>query len=283
MPVESDSSPAFALAQRVATRFQQLPQVEAVALGGSRTSKASDASSDIDLYVYHREPVPLDVRRQIVSPAARAEIGNEFWEPGDEWIDSETGISVDVMFRHVRWIEERLEDVLRRHRASVGYSTCFWYNVLNSQILFDRQGWFTALQIAAERPYPPELKRAVIARNYPILRQNMSSYVHQIELAILRQDAFSVHHRTMALLASYFDILFALNEQPHPGEKRLVGHVKRMCGKAPANFPQAVEELLASLPDPDEQIFAKANVLLDGLDLLLRREGALSDFGRLQQ
>lgn len=277
----SDSSRALTLAKKVALRFGEVPQAEAVALGGSRTSDASDTSSDVDLYVYYREPISLEVRREMASPARRAEIGNEFWEPGDEWIDSETGISVDVMFRHVRWIEERLEGVLKQHAVSVGYSTCFWYNVLNSQILFDRRGWFAALKKTVEQPYPAELKRAVIAKNLPILRRNMSSYVHQIERAIARGDFFSIHHRTTALLASYFDILFAVNEQPHPGEKRLAERASQLCGKLPRNFPQAVDELLASLPGRNRQILETANALLDGLEALLRSEGFLSESGEL--
>lgn len=270
----SGSSPAFTLAQRVALRFGRLPEVEAIALGGSRTSDASDTNSDIDLYVYHREPISLEVRREIASPAKRAEIGNDFWEPGDEWIDSETGISVDVMFRHVQWIEERLDGVLKHHWASVGYSTCFWYNVRNSDILFDRTGWFAALKKTAEQPYPSQLKRAVIAKNYPILRRNMSSYAHQIEIAIERKDFLSINHRTTALLASYFDILFALNEQPHPGEKRMVERASQLCEKLPGNFPRSVEDLLASLPGRNRQILDRVNALLDGLEVLLKSEGS---------
>jgi predicted nucleotidyltransferase len=276
------ASPAIqALARRVALRYAELPQVEAVALGGSRVSGSADASSDIDLYVYYREPVALEVRRQIAAPATRAEIGNEVWEPGDEWIDAETGVSVDVMFRHVEWIKERLDGVLNQHWASAGYSTCFWYNVLHSQILFDRQGWFLALQKDAERPYSRELKCAVIAKNFPILRRNMSSYVHQIELAIAREDPIGVNHRVTALLASYFDILFAVNEQPHPGEKRLVQFATRLCPRLPGNFPRAVDELLALLPGRDRQIIGKTNELLDGLESLLRGERLLSEAGEL--
>lgn len=273
----SASSSAHALARRVALRYSELSQVEAVALGGSRASDTADASSDIDLYVYYREPVSLEVRRQIAEPARRAEIGNGFWEPGDEWIDAETGVSVDVMFRHVEWIRERLDGVLNKHWASVGYSTCFWYNVLNSQILFDRQGWFLALQKTAQQPYPSELKSAVIAKNFPILRRNMSSYVRQIERAIARGDLISVNHRVTALLASYFDVLFAMNEQPHPGEKRLAEFATRLCPKLPGNFPRAMDELLALLRGGDRQIIDKANALLDGLESLLRSERLLSE------
>src|SRR5512143_674557 len=91
------TAPIF-LAQRVAGRFAELAQVEAVALGGSQSASGADSQSDIDLYVYCRAPVALEERGQIASGTRRAEIGNEFWEPGDEWIDAETGISVDVMF-----------------------------------------------------------------------------------------------------------------------------------------------------------------------------------------
>ena len=281
--VQTHSSPStiHALAQRVALRYAELPQVEAVALGASRASEAADASSDIDLYVFYRETVSLGARRQIATPSTHAEIGNDFWEPGDEWTDAETGVRVDVMFRHVEWIRERLDVVLNQHRASVGYSTCFWYNILNSQILFDRQGWFMALQRTAERPYARELKRAVIAKNFPILRRNMSSYVHQIELAIARDDLISVNHRVTALLASYFDILFAVNEQPHPGEKRLAQFATRLCPRLPGNFPRAMDEVLTTPPGGDRQIVDKINALLDGLESLLREGTLLSESGEL--
>ena len=199
----------------------------------------------------------------------RAEIGNEFWEPGDEWIDEATGISADVMFRDCLWIEEQLDRVLKHHQASVGYSTCFWYNVLHSEILFDRSGWFAELQERARQPYPEELRVAIIAKNFPILRNNMSSYVHQIELAIQRGDLISLNHRTSALLASYFDVLFAVNRQPHPGEKRLVKFAELLCTKRPPDFGVRIAELLASLPRMDASVVERADNLIDGLDALM--------------
>ncbi len=205
-------------------------------MSGSQTSELCDSNSDVDLYVYVTDVVPLEVRRRIAAGAAQAEIGNEYWEPGDEWIDRETGIAVDVMFRQVAWIEEQLDRVLRRHQASVGYSTCFWYNVRYSQVLFDRRGWLQNLKNFSDQPYPPELKRAIIAKNFPLLRRNLSSYLHQIELAIARNDPVSVNHRVTALLASYFDVLFAVNELPHPGEKRLIAHALTQCQRVPPRY-----------------------------------------------
>jgi predicted nucleotidyltransferase len=130
--IEISSGPVL-LAKQIAARFEAIPEVAAVALAGSQTSPFADQRSDIDLYVYASEPVALSSRAEVARDARQAEIGNSFWEPGDEWIDGETGISVDVMFRATPWIEDQLDRVLRRHEASVGYSTCFWYNVRNSQ------------------------------------------------------------------------------------------------------------------------------------------------------
>jgi hypothetical protein len=268
----SKPSDAFALAERVALQFASLPQVEAVAQAGSRSSELADAESDVDLYVYVTEDIPLEVRAEIASGSPRAEIGNATWEPGDEWIDAETGTSVDVMYRHLGWIEEQLDRVLVRHKASVGYSTCFWYNVLYSQILFDRTGWFEALQRRARRSYPKELRRAIIAKNYPLLRRNQSSYLHQIALAVMREDLVSVNHRVAALLASYFDVLFALNELQHPGEKRLIRYAKKGCAKLPAEMERQVTELVESVGNPDRDTVARVNALVDGLDKLLLRE-----------
>jgi Domain of unknown function (DUF4037) len=266
-----------AVAQRVADQFASLPQVEAVALSGSRTSEFSDSRSDIDLYVYGTEDIPLELRAKIATQSPRMEIGNATWEPGDEWIDGGTGISVDVMYRHVRWIEEQLDRVLVQHQASVGYSTCFWYNVLHSRMLFDRVGWFAELQRRAHQDYPEDLQRAIIAKNYPLLRRNQSSYLHQIELALMRQDPVGVNHRVAALLASYFDVLFAINKLPHPGEKRLMRHAKASCSKLPREMEQRLTELLVSTTGADQAKAARVNALLDGLDELMLRESMVPE------
>jgi hypothetical protein len=94
------SKPTVALT--VAEQFASLPQVEAVVISGSRTSEFADQRSDIDLYVYVTDDIPLDQRATIAAGSPRVEIGNATWEPGDEWIDADTGTSVDVMYRHRR-------------------------------------------------------------------------------------------------------------------------------------------------------------------------------------
>jgi len=273
---ESKLSESVTVAERVAREFASLPQVEAVALSGSRVSEFRDENSDVDLYVYATADIPLDVRVAIAGGAPGAEIGNATWEPGDEWIDAETGVAVDVMYRHMRWIEEQLDRVLVQHEASVGYSTCFWFNVLHSQALFDRAGWFAGLQRRAEQPYPAELRRAIIAKNYPLLRHNQSSYLRQIELAVKRNDPVSVNHRVAALLASYFDVLFAVNEQQHPGEKRLLRHAAGLA-KVPREMERQVQEVVAAVGGGE--VLARINELIDGLDELLFDPGRLPEIG----
>jgi predicted nucleotidyltransferase len=269
----SVSSAASSAADGIASRFSAIPEVEAVVLAGSRLSQFADDHSDVDLYVYGSGIVATSLRAEIARSARRSEIGNSFWEPGDEWIDVETGIAVDVMFRTTRWIEYQLDRVLERHEASVGYSTCFWYNVRNSRALFDRAGWFKALQERAGQLYPEQLKRAIIAKNHPILRNTLSSYLHQIGLALARGDSICVNHRSAAMLASYFDIVFAVNGQPHPGEKRLLQFARTLCAKLPTEMEERVEALLSALPSG--RVPELANTMLNGLDELLRGDGFL--------
>jgi predicted nucleotidyltransferase len=265
---------ALTLARDVAARYAALPEVVAVALGGSRGTGAAGADSDVDLYVYAEPEIPLAQRAAIAwQGAARAEVGNAFFEPGDEWVDRATGVAVDVMFREPRWIEEQLDRVLLRHEASTGYSTAFWHNVRASVALFDRSGWYATLQARSAAPYPEALRRGVVARNRPLLRNNRSSYLRQIEQALARGDLVSVNHRVAAFLASWFDVLFAVNRLPHPGEKRLVELAEALCLRRPPGAAEAVRALLAAVPGPG--VVARANALADGLDALLREEGLL--------
>ncbi|HYQ81634.1 MAG TPA: DUF4037 domain-containing protein [Anaeromyxobacteraceae bacterium] len=265
----------------MAARYAALPAVEAVALGGSLGAEAGDERSDLDFYVYAREPLTLEARAAVARASAppgsgaRLEIGNEAFEPGDEWIDAEGGLHLDVMFRTPAWIEAELDRVLSRCQARVGYSTCFWWNVLRSEPLFDRAGWLAGLRRRAEVPYPEALRRAVLARNHPLLRGTLSSFLAQIERAVARRDAPSVNHRVAALLASAFDVLFALNRAPHPGEKRLLFWAEALCPLRPPRLAERVTALLSACAPPSSGAVASASALLDDLDALLEAEGFL--------
>ncbi len=278
------------LAKAIAAKFGALPQVVAVALAGSRTSGTSNEASDYDFYVYVQEDIPVEVRETIAQEfAERLEINNQFWEPGDEWIDANSGCGVDVMYRTPHWIEEQLDRVLVQHQASVGYSTCFWCNVLTSALLYDpAKGWFKQLQEKANQPYPEPLKKAIIAKNYPIVRRNISSYAHQLEVAINRKDSISIIHRTAALLASYFDIIFAINSVPHPGEKRLIVWVKQLCSKVPDGMEDHIKGITDSMSLSASRgttmscpYLRNLNILIDGLDQLLIAEGLITESAEL--
>jgi hypothetical protein len=252
------------LADSICARFSSFPQVAAIALAGSEGCGEADALSDTDLYVYADAEIPVQARRAIAGDFAdQMEIDNRFWEPGDEWIERASGRSIDIMYRSPAWIQDQLARVLERHEASIGYSTCFWWNVLHSRALYDPAGWYGALQGRARQPYPAELRRAIVAKNFPILRDNISSYRRQIEAAVQRGDWVSVHHRVNAFMASYWDILFAVNGVPHPGEKRMVEHLRRLCGKLPSGWEEAAEALV-SRPS-----LAGLDRLADGLEEIL--------------
>lgn len=266
LPVPSD-------AQRWAERFAGLPEVQAVALGGSLAMGTADDASDIDLEVYAAPLPPIDVRRRMIEPeASYAEVGNDFFGAGDEWTEH-GGRAFDVAYFDPAWMEDQLDRVLVRHEASVGWTTCFWHTVLRCRVLFDRSGRLTALQERARQPYPELLRLAIVAKNHTVLRTKTHSLVAQIELSLRRDDPVGVQHRVAAVLASCFDLVFALNRVPNPGEKRLLQHARTLCPLLPPDFEAQVRAVVAS--PPETSLLPRIGALLDGLDALLLREGLL--------
>lgn len=143
------------LAVRLADRYCKLSQVEAVAFADSKTNQEADISSDINLYIYITEEIPIEIRRELAtSPSTHMDIDSQFGELGDEWLDKASGIKVDVMFRHTSWVEQQLEHRFEDPETSVDYSTCFWHNILTSKTLVDKNGWFTELKTKAQQALP---------------------------------------------------------------------------------------------------------------------------------
>jgi len=270
------NSPARVLAGNLAYLFAALPEVEAVAFGGSQSAGAADALSDIDLYVYTRTEIPMIERQAIVARsggATKPNIGLPFWGPSDEWFDLATGIEVDIVYFDVIWMERQIRRVIHEHQASLGYTTCFWRTVQQSQRFFDRNGWFQTLQQQCQAEYPEALQRNIVALNHPVLRNVIPSYLHQLEKAVQRQDRVNSNRCVTALLASYFDVIFALNRVLHPGEKRLVALARRECAKLPIEMAADINALLYTVATIDDRIVTQVYTLVDRLDRLLEQEG----------
>lgn len=266
----------IALTRQITQLFADLPQVEAIALGGSQVGDSPDAVSDIDLYIYTRAAIPLVERQAIMGQsggASKANLGLDYWGPGDEWIHADTGIEVDIVYFDKHWMENQIKRVVHDHQASLGYTTCFWYTIRHSQVLHDLCGWFQALQDHCQIDYPEALRQNIIALNHPVLRSIIPSYTNQLLKALQREDLVSINHRLAALLASYFDIIFAVNRELHPGEKQLISRVLTQCEKIPIEMVADINAVLQTSATTGSSLMPLLTGLLDRLDDVLVEEG----------
>jgi len=247
----------------------QLPQVEAIALGGSRATGRHDEKSDYDVYVYINELVDADVRKSILEKYCRyMEIGNSFWEIEDD-VTLKDGIDMDIIYRDMNGFADSVASVVLDCNAWNGYTTCMWHNLISSKILLDKQGRLSALQEKYKIPYPGKLKENIVSKNLKLLSGMLPSYDAQIQKAWKRHDLVSVNHRVAEFLASYFDIIFALNEMSHPGEKRMQSICSNECRLLPESFNENLDRLFAGMFREDispliEDMVSKIKALCGG-------------------
>ena len=246
-----------------------LPQVEAIALGGSRAGVHFDEKSDYDVYLYCTGPVPEEVRREILSRyCSYMEIGNHFWEYEDNCTLND-GIDIDILYRNLEDFTRDVADVVEACHGRNGYTTCMWHNLRTCKILYDENGRLAAAKQRFDVPYPEALRQDILTRNWKLLRTAMPAYEQQIKKAVKRGDLVSVNHRVSAFLESYFDLLFALNRQTHPGEKRLVKLCRESCSLLPENFEENLNILFSHLFTQTEQVPADIGRILDALAKIL--------------
>lgn len=134
-------------------QLRELPQVEAIALGGSRASGLHDARSDYDVYLYCTEPIAEETRRTLLARYCSAmEIGNHYWECEDNCTFRD-GVDLDLLHRDLDGFAADVRRVVEEHKASLGYTTCMWHNLRTCEVVFDRHGRLTALQRRFDVPY----------------------------------------------------------------------------------------------------------------------------------
>lgn len=249
--------------------LSKINSIEGILLAGSRSTNTSDSSSDYDIYIYSSSPVSKEERTDICNKYFKyVEISNTYFEEEDDGVLN-NDIPVEIIYRSIDFIKNELDNTLFKYRACCGYSTCFWYNFINSIILYDKTGEMKVLQNHYNIPYPKQLKNNIIEKNYNLLKEKIPAYYHQIKKAIERNDNISINHRIAALFASYFDIIFAYNNMAHPGEKKLLKIIKDNNLTVPKDMENNINNILKySILDKDS-LLREIDLLVENLNNLI--------------
>lgn len=228
--------------EKLVEELKNTDEIEALLLGGSRATDRYDANSDYDYYVYLNKELPESKRRDILEKHVKyMEFSNKFWELEDDGVLN-NGIEIEFIYRSVEDIDNMLENTLVKGNVSHGYTTCFIDNIMKSKVVFDKTGRVSSLKEKYPKYLNDEFYKKIIDANFPILLDYMPSLYYQVEKAIKRNDLLSVNHRITAFFEVYFDILFALNKETHPGEKRLL-ETALLLEKVPFSFESNINDL----------------------------------------
>lgn len=249
--------------------LSKLPQVEAIALGGSRAGTNFDEKSDYDVYLYCTGSVAEAVRKEILSRYCDImELGNHYWELEDNCI-LKNGVDIDILYRNLDEFTSEVASVVEDCQPHNGYTTCMWHNLNTCKVIYDKNGRLQKVKERFAVSYPKQLKENIISRNLCLLHNTLPAYEGQILKANKRGDIVSISHRTAAFFESYFDIIWALNEKTHPGEKRLVSLCKQNCTILPVNFEENINKLFGDLYIHPENTPNNLKSILDELEKIL--------------
>jgi len=252
-------------------KMKTVEAVEAIMLGGSRATGTHDKDSDYDVYVYLNKPLDETIRRNIISPyVSYMEYSNEFWELEDDGILKD-GVDIEFIYRTIEETDQLLDGIVLKHQAWNGYTTCFWDNLLHSKVLYDKRGKLNDLVTKYTISYPAKLKENIITKNFKLLSDKMPSFYYQLEKAVKRNDLISMNHRLTELLAGYFDILFAVNETLHPGEKRLKEKTL-LLEKLPLGYEKHIEEVFLTLYTSPKVCLEIVDKMINNLYDLLKED-----------
>ena len=198
----------------LASRFARLDHCSALAVSGSKTSPVNDDMSDWDLYIYSTRRITPDERKAVLEDMFDSiRVDMSFFEEGDEAVRD--GIAFDLMYRDTSFVEAGLVAEL-------------------------------------DGPYPDELAQRIIEDNARMTSgDGEATWMKQISWAERRGDIVSRNHRLAALMASYFDMLFAFNRVLHPGEKKLMKYAHLLCHRLPESFDEDIDRVYRTMYEGD--------------------------------
>lgn len=246
-------------------KFKLLEEVEAIAIGGSRATNHHDYQSDYDIYIYINKEIDANIRKKIYQGFTKImEVKNQYWEEEDNIVLND-GIPADIIYRHLDDFSHEIEEVVTYYKPHNCYTTCMWHNLINCQVIYDKEGKLAKLQQKFMVPYPEKLANNIIERSMNLLKDALPNYYDQIKKAVNRRDLNSINHRVSEFLASYFDVIFATNRLTHPGEKRLIEYAKTNCPKLPIDFEENIRKVFDTMFDVNTKLLTVLDEIIANL------------------
>lgn len=251
--------------------FSKNNYVEAILLCGSKILDEFDENCDYDLYVYSEIEIPLDFREKIANKYFNyVEINNSPLKKEDQGIFKKINTQIDIIYRSIQQVEKMLKELTIRHGALTGYTTCYWENILKSDILYDKNNKLSHMKKKFDVDYPEELRKNIIKKNFPFLSRVAPVYASEIKKALKRNDLIRVNNKINEFFESYFDIIFAINRKLHTGEKDLLKITTKRLKYLPKNMEIDIKELFEGLYNQRFDTMNKLNKILNNLKELLK-------------
>lgn len=101
--------------------FTTLPEVEAIALGGSRLKQIFDEKADNDLYFYCNEiPIENILRRILQNDCHYMELGDN--------CTLKDGMDFDIFYQSLEYFSQQIYSVIEEYTPSNGYPICMWHD-----------------------------------------------------------------------------------------------------------------------------------------------------------
>ncbi len=247
----------------IVTAIGDLPGVVAITLGGSMATGFADDLSDLDVYVYYREPLAASAERAVrlrpLADEGTLEVGIPTFGLEDHLYVE--GKLIELVYLDLDRLSAEVEQAYGQGLSSEGYTTALLYILFRSQVFHDATGEVTALRERLQAAYP-EPTRARLLREQPEL---LRYYLELLRISQRRDDSLYVQHMRYSIQMVFFNLLFALNRQYHPGGKRLLAHAQR-CAIQPPDLV-ARWDYIARLSADDGAV---ADLLQEQIDDLFR-------------
>ena len=229
-----------------------------IALGGAHAKGVDDPESDLDLYVFARQVLPKAERDQLCRrfspPTFSAQIHTiTSWGEDENFIQGGTDFysgahKVEVWFRQVEYIQGVINECqqgITRHDyvtwTVMGFfNYCALSDLHKMKPLEDPTGILAGWQERIAH-YPPALRQRIL-REYLGAAQFWPENFHY-KSAVQRRDVIYTSGIVQQVIHNLIQVVFALNEEYFPGEKKLAIALEHLAVK-PKEFTRRIQRLL---------------------------------------